>query len=126
MIKIVRVPDNEAYYFCKRLYFNVFGDACIAFANCLKNLGWVGHPYYMNSNTPIVLYFAHDIDKFDEIFKLTYSNTSNNIIIITDANIDSLKLNEECNIDFNDIIDLREDYYNIELNLDKFIENILE
>lgn len=128
MRKIVKVPEKEAYYFCKRLFFNIFGDACMAFANCLDNLGWVGHPYYSDKDSDvIVLYFTNDIERFNEIINKSYS-VKENIIIITDIQVPILNLTEQQGFDYDNIIDISnlEDYYNTELNLDKFVKNILE
>lgn len=128
MKKIVKVPENEAYYFCKRLFFSIFGDACMAFANCLKNLGWVGHPYYTGKEDEvIILYFADNIDKFNEIIDKVYT-AKQDVIIITDIQVPVINLIEQQGFDSDNIVDISnlEDYYNTELNLDKFIKNILE
>lgn len=128
MKKIVKVPEKEAYYFCKRLFFSIFGDSCMAFANCLENLGWVGHPYYTGENGDVtILYFANNIDRFDEIINKSYT-AKQDVIIVTDIQYSAITLMEEYGIDSDDMIDITnlEDYYQTELNLNKFIKNILE
>ena len=126
MIKVVKVPKKEAYYFCKRMFFNVFGEPGLAFANCLDNQGWVGHPYYMEDDRVILLYFANDVERLDYIL-VPYTTSKKISIIVTDVEVPSINLSEQYGIDLDNIVDLTnlEEYYNTELNLDTFVKNIL-
>lgn len=127
MIKIVKVPKKEAYYFCKRMFFNMFGDVGMAFANCLEDQGWVGHPYYMEDDRVILLYFINDVERFDYIV-YPYTTSKKISIVVTDVEVPNMNLSEQYGIALSNIIDLTnlEDYYNTELNLDTFVKNILK
>lgn len=127
MIKIVKVPEKEAYYFCKRMFFNLFGEGGLAFANCLYNQGWVGYPYYMEDDRVILLYFADDVESFNHL-AVPYTSSKKIAIIVTDIEVPVLNLSEEYGVSLDNIIDLTnlEEYYNTELNLEKFVKNILK
>lgn len=134
MITIVKVPKKEPYYFCKKMFFNKFGDACMTFANCLEQTGFVGYPYYEHDDEDVVLlYIIYNINKFfrsiDNISNFKYS-----VIIVTDSDIKPIietsdKLSIYVQEEFIearvvDISDL-ESYYQVELDIDKFISSIL-
>lgn len=129
--KLIRVPKNEAYYFCKRIFFHIYGDVGCCFADTLENIGWVGYPSYTSENNkPNILlvsdeqHLSHAIEILNNSDKRNTLYCEYNIgIIITDAEAMSVEQIEF----FDQIIVLTslQDYYQTELSLDKFIKDTL-
>lgn len=126
--KLVIVPKNESYYFCKRIFFSIFGEVCNCFADCLNLQGWVCYPSYKESNDPDVLLFSKSYN-FSYMIKLLDDSDTGKIytnyrlgILITDKQ----DISDSDKEFFNEIIDISslKDYYETELNLDQFIEKL--
>lgn len=129
--KLVIVPKNEHYYFCKRLFFSMFGDIGATFAECIESQGWVGYPYYNNSiEEPNILLFANKENFSKQMGLLDYSENGNIYtkyrlgVIITDKT-DISVIEKEF---FDEVIDLSSllDYYKTELSLKEFIKKLLD
>lgn len=128
--KMIRVPKYEAYYFCKRIFFSILGDACNSFSDCILESGWVAYPYYTDKvSEPNLLLFSNEQNLSNIISIIDDKNPNmhckyNIGIIITDAEAMSIEQIEF----FDEIIDLTslKDYYQTELSLDTFIKNVLE
>lgn len=117
---IVKVPEKETYYFCKRMFFTMFGEPGLAFANAYERRGWVGYPYYLKSDDLILLFFAEDLKDYRDILSHYPSNVVYNYtkIIITSLDIgdDNLKIYDISNL---------KDYYETELDMKEFISKVL-
>lgn len=130
MIKrLIRVPKNECYYFCKRLFFSISGNAQSCFAECLNQQGWLVYPYQENNEVdPNILIFTNKYLLEDQINFLNDSENGKLYtkyklgIIITDIE----DISEEYLNFFDDIIDISslQDYYQTELSLDTFKSNL--
>ena len=130
--KLIRVPKNEAYYFCKRIFFHIYGDVGCCFADTLENIGWVGYPSYTSENNePNILLFSDEQHLSQAIEVLNNSDKRSTLyckynigIIITDAEAMDIEQLEF----FDKIVDLTslKDYYQTELSLDIFIRHTLK
>lgn len=118
--KIVKVPTNEAYPFCKRFFFALFGTHFECFGDCIAQSGWVGYPYYQKEDPdPILILFARRNDELQKCYS-EYNNSGYKLkIIITDVPND---------LEADEIIDLTdfEKYFQTELSLKDFINKIFE
>ena len=118
--KIVKVPKNETYEFCKRILSTINGSKYMTYVDTLELIGWVGYPYNANNEDLNLLLFANNIDSLNKVYLMEYSVEYTYKIIITDVEFDDTQF------EVSDIIDisLLNDYYQTELSLGDFIERI--
>ena len=125
--KLVKVPKKETYYFCKRVFFEIIGTEGAPVGNMLEQHGYVAYPYDREEyDEPILLLFANNKRGFNDSYNLLnikdrpYFTKYRLGIIITDIECDETL--------FDEVIDISslQDYYQTELSLDLFIEDLMK
>lgn len=130
--KLIRVPTNESYYFCKRIFFHIYGDIGSVFANKIDADGFICYPYYNTKDSesdPNLLVFCKETELDNIISFLNEYDTNiycnyNTAIVITDAeSMTTTQINF-----FDELVDLTslQEYYQVELSLSSFIKNTLK
>ena len=126
-LKLVKVPKNEEYTFGRLIFKRLLGDDDLVFGNIMNKQGWMGYPYNSDEGPNLILVANEEnIEEILNKLRIALQNGYRMYIVITSATNLNIELNESWV--FNEIIDLSsyKEYYETELNFDKFADSLLE